>query len=253
MKMKKDTRSLVLFILMMIAAMLAGAIIAFLLIQGGELKFVQQFPRYLNHFLTVIAPWFIPGCILLLAVPAFCLYGRAEKLRRAWDGEDEAAYNKIDRILGTAMLLSSVCFQLSMLGLGIAFVYGSPVNLLVAGVSMLLSIASQVIHSNLVVKSTQKMNPEKKGCVYDPAFQKEWMSNCDEAEKKVIGEAALAAFKFLNNLSSTLWLLLIMIHLVYPMGLSPFVVLAVIQISTTVVFHSKANRLSSSVGVITRT
>ena len=47
----------------------------------------------------------------------------------------------------------------------------------------LASVAVLVVLQQKIVDLERRINPEKRGSVYDMKFQKTWMDSCDEAER----------------------------------------------------------------------
>ena len=72
-----------------------------------------------------------------------------------------------------------------------------------------------------VVDLTRRMNPEKKGSVYDMKFRKKWYDSCDEAERRRIGEASYAAYIATTYTSLGLWVVMALLNLFVPVGPLP--------------------------------
>lgn len=71
------------------------------------------------------------------------------------------------------------------------------------------------------VDLTRRMNPEKKGSVYDTRFRKKWLESCDESERRQIGEASYQAYTVTNRVCLWLWMVLVILSLVFDIGLLP--------------------------------
>lgn len=84
-----------------------------------------------------------------------------------------------------------------------------------------ISYAMMVLLSKLIVDLEKKLNPEKRGSVFDFNFQKEWEASCDEAEKQIMYKAAYQAYHAVNIACMIMWAVSFMGMLVFQAGLLP--------------------------------
>ena len=88
-----------------------------------------------------------------------------------------------------------------------------------------------------VVDLTKKINPEKRGSVYDMKFQKKWLDSCDESEQRQIGQACYKAYQAVTKVSLWLWVALMVLHFAFDTGLLPavpvLIIFGVLQITYT--------------------
>ena len=217
---------------------------------GGVLGFGAGFARRVDlksvagpavmEFLRVITPWAIPVCTVVLLGIALGYYRSARKIAAAWDGDEESAPEEADRRLSWALLLTSLTLVLDFffLAASTADFFGKrdlmPLYVVAA---FMVSCGLIIFFQQKVVDLTKRMNPEKRGSVYDMKFQNKWFQSCDEAEKKQIGQAAYRAYRITGNVCILLWLLLLISNMVFDFGLMPiFVVLVlwgVLQVTYT--------------------
>ena len=104
-------------------------------------------------------------------------------------------------------------------------------------------MAATIIGQQKIVDFEKKLNPEKRGSVYDSKFAKKWYESCDEAERSIICQAALSAYRAGNTACLILWALLIVGHMLFNSGLLPIAVVTVFWLILTLSYSLKAYRL----------
>ena len=109
---------------------------------------------------------------------------------------------------------------------------------------MLVSVALVVLAQQKTVDLTRRMNPEKQVSAYDRKFQKKWYELCDEAERAQIGQASYRAFRAVNVFCPFLWLALLLLSYVFPIGLLPMVSVLAVWAVLEVAYISECMRLS---------
>ena len=72
---------------------------------------------------------------------------------------------------------------------------------------MVLSLAAYIVVQMACVDLTRRMNPEKRGSVFDSDFRKKWMDSCDEAERMTIYRGAFSAYQAVTFTCLAVWLI----------------------------------------------
>ena len=94
------------------------------------------------------------------------------------------------------------------------------------------------------VDLTRKMNPEKRGSVYDVHFKKKWFQSCDEAEQKQIGQAAYKAFNVVNTACPIAWMVLLLLSFAFNLSiLLPAFLVCLLWLLLTVTYCLECIRL----------
>ena len=205
---RKDNRkALPKYLLLILCAALVGAALGFLAGFAGSQNLEEAAAAALDHFLEAVTPWGIPVSTLVLLSLSWSKYRSANKLFSGWDGEDEGTADRVEQALNWALLLTTLQFLLDLFFFSAAVVYWVPgrLTILVEIGCFLVSIALLIVTQQKVVDLTRRLNPEKQGSVYDLKFRKKWLSSCDEAEQKQIGQAAYKACHTLNVACPILW------------------------------------------------
>ena len=184
-----------------------------------------------NEGIVAIAPYSIWIITAVLSIAELRLYNQAHSLYTGWDGEDEQPISTAETKLSWTLLLANT-------NLVINFFFFGTIHILIrnhAITEFLFTLAGFIIGIILimivqqkVVDLTKKINPEKKGSVYDTRFRQIWMDSCDENEKILIGKASYKAFIVTSNLCIALWVILLMISSIYPIGMLPIFLVTLI-------------------------
>lgn len=222
-----NRRALPKFLIILLISGILGGAVGFFLAASDGMAWGEAVLSALNIALPAISPWGIPAATLVMFLPAVILFLKTKKLVSHGNMEDEKLLDRVNVQLDFSILLLSLLMPLNLLFLSMAVIYGmDSLVLLVVVVELILSFVGITLLQQRVVDLTRAMNPEKQGSIYDPKFQEKWVSSCDEAERKQIGEAAFHAFRMTNTACAALWLLLFFAHTVFQTGLLPiFVVL----------------------------
>ncbi|WP_300755878.1 DUF3169 family protein [uncultured Oscillibacter sp.] len=159
------------------------------------------------------------------------LYRSAAKKFAAWDGGDEDETSEsIDTALSWVLLLSAVQLLFNLFFLSAFCIYWMDRDiraLALVGV-FLLSCGFVVFAQQKAVDLTRRMNPEKRGSVYDTKFQKKWMDSCDESERRQVGQACCRAYMVSSRFCLGLWLALAILSMVFEVSILPTLVLLLV-------------------------
>lgn len=186
----------------------------------------------LTEALRVVVPWGIPVSSLVLLGIGLGLYRSAKSRYDRWDGEDEQLADSIEITLSYVLLVTALATILDFFFLSAAFLSDTP---LITALLFLASIVLVVLLQQRAVDLSRRMNPEKRGSVYDTKFQKKWMDSCDEAERAQIGQASYQAFRVTTGACLGLWVVFTVLNFSFDIGLLPalavLVVFGVLQIT----------------------
>lgn len=226
------------FVIILVSALFGGVLGFFSGLVGGT-SLPEAAAEVLNIALREFSFYGIPACAVVLLGMSLALYRRAKARFAAWDGEDEAVMDELDQTLNWCLLWTSLDLILDFFLFGAACLLlrdeSSSMRLLMVVVFFTLAIAAVTVLQQKIVDLTKKMNPEKRGSVYDIKFQKKWFESCDEAEQKQIGQAAMTAYLVTGRACLTLWVVLVVLSFVYRLSVLPiFLVMllwGVLQIS----------------------
>lgn len=195
----------------------------------------------------------VPVLYVLIMVTGlfYCFfeYHKAKKMFTDWNKEDEGILDEIDTILNKALTPSNILMVCSFFFYS-AMVYlanirvweGSKKQIFLMVFGIIIFVTDKVflfLLQKRVVDLVKKLNPEKRGDIFDTEFQKEWLASCDEAEKHIIYEASYMAYRTASTACVVLWVVTLFGILLFDTGFFPSVCVFVIWM-TMVVSYSIA-------------
>lgn len=235
---QENKKALPRFLIIMVLSLAAGVALGIVLVSLSIENAGDALAAAGAFFTGKIAPW------LLIALPvvelAVCLpiYFGAKKQLAAWDGEDETVSNQVEARLSVCIWATGMALILSLFLLA-AMISGFVGNvgterdigpaLFFTGLTVfLLTLAVSTVLQQLLVDVTKKLNPEKRGSVYDTKFQKKWLESCDEAERIIIGQCAMKAYQAVSRTCLVLWMVLALGGMFFDWGFLPAMVVCII-------------------------
>ncbi len=237
------------FLLILVASAVVGGVVGYFAAMYGLDEMTVNLEAAGLFFGMHIAPWLLVAMAVVLPIVCAALYRGAVKGIGAWDGEDEAVYGAIDKKLSLVLWLTSAGSILSFFLITAAYSGGfrtfdseDSVRLFFLSVAaFLVLMVETIVFQQKSVDAAKKMNPEKKGSVFDAKFQKKWMDSCDEAEKIMIGQCAYKAFAATNTVCVILAIVLAVCALIFDIGFLPSLAVCLIWlVNQSVYFRSAA-------------
>lgn len=242
---KSDKKALKIFIPLLIVSMIVGFASGYLgdiveanladVIAAGIVKGLVIITPYANVVMNVVA---IIICAILMADVKKCI--------KAWDGENEEEYEKIDKKLSVTSVLINIVFILSyfFFGAGFEFVlkkeYFEVINVICYFAGFIVALTGNLLIQSKVVNLYKEMNPEKQGSVYAMDFSKQWEKSCDEAERMQIYKAAFKSYNFCNTFYIFLWLLCLLGNQVWHYGIMPATVVIIVWLANFISYQAYA-------------
>ena len=241
------------FVGILLISMLVGLIIGVAVAMGGET---------LVPLLDTLAGW-LPGASIVLmvltgvvctvAALALLTAGKRQAAAARLDEEptdEDAQAAQEDRIwqadhrygLGMTVVSAEVVLSLTFFGLWAQGGAGGLVSLLVVALFFAINFSALALQGALV-RATRVLYPEKQGSVLDPKFQKEWFDSCDEAERQMIWQCGYTAMRAVSRALLVLFVVLIILGLVVPIGPVPMLVLGVLWLVQTLSYQRAALKL----------
>ncbi len=243
----ENRKALPKFTLSLLGSLLVGGVIGFAIGLSRAMGLdTAALAEGLGAILAAVTPWGIPVTSALTLGGCFFLYRSAARKFAAWDGGDEDETSEsIDAALSWVLLFSAVQLLFNLFFLSAFCVYWMDRDiraLSLVGV-FLLSCGLVVFAQQKTIDLERKMNPEKRGSVYDSKFQKKWLDSCDESERRQIGEASRRAYMVTSRVCLGLWLVLVVLSLVVEISLLPVFVLLLVWGTMQVTYTLECIRL----------
>ena len=223
---KRDNRrALPKYLLTILLCGLLGGVLGFFTGVAGAAGIEETVRRALDRVLSVCAPWGIVLSAVILLGAGWYLYAAARRRFAAWNGEDEDTMDDVERQLSWALLLTGLMSVLDFFFFAASIIYQ---RFLPDLVLFLVSVVVLVVLQQKIVDLERRINPEKRGSVYDMKFQKTWMDSCDEAERAQIGQACYRAYMAGTKTCIFLWVALLILNFVFDFGLLPIAAVLVV-------------------------
>ncbi len=170
-----------------------------------------------------------------------------------WDGEDEAVIEEIEDKLDFALIPTVIITQCDYFLLAlcayIALHYGVELKDLglicmtfIAVAILFVSIFTFVAIQKKVVDLAKKLNPEKRGDIFDMKFHKVWEASCDEAEKAKIYKSGFEAYKKGMTACQVMWVLSLLGMSSFDTGLFPSFCITVIMLVMSVTYFKECRK-----------
>ena len=242
---KRDNRkALPKYLLILFVAAIFGGVLGFAAGWMGHDSLSEAVAAAVSGFLALTAPWAIPITSAVSLAVILWMYRGAKGLFTGWDGEDDAVMDRAEEKLNWALLLATAQMILDMFFFAVAETYSGPAGGLVSVLTFLVSVFLLVCAQQKAVDLTRKMNPEKRGSVYDVHFKKKWFQSCDEAEQKQIGQAAYKAFNVMNTACPIAWMVLLLLSFAFNLSiLLPAFLVCLLWLLLTVTYCLECIRL----------
>ena len=242
---KRDNRkALPKYLLILFVAAIFGGVLGFAAGWMGHDSLSEAVAAAVSGFLALVAPWAIPITSAVSLAVILWMYRGAKGLLTGWDGEDDAVMDRAEEKLNWALLLATAQMILDMFFFAVAETYSGPAGGLVSVLTFLVSVFLLVFAQQKAVDLTRKMNPEKRGSVYDVHFKKKWFQSCDEAEQKQIGQAAYKAFNVVNTACPIAWMVLLLLSFAFNLSiLLPAFLVCLLWLLLTVTYCLECIRL----------
>jgi len=222
---KEDKKFLGKFLIILACSFLVGIAAGFgmaFLEDATELPAIIS--QWTHDALMMIAPYVSLVFVVVMGIALFVTHKKASAMAKAWDGEDEAEYEKIDNMLSNVLYALGIGTVIVYFFFAVGFeeiversVFADFCYFFGFIASLVVIIAGQ----SAIVKLTKELNPEKKGSVYDTKFIDKWEDSCDEAEKILIYKSAYKTYTKMSGLFVGLWIFCVFGNSIFQFGLMP--------------------------------
>ncbi|MEE0265429.1 MAG: DUF3169 family protein [Acutalibacteraceae bacterium] len=201
-------------------------------------------------------PW-IFACLSLIAGGINLMYYfKSKKAFNSWDGEDEESIFKIEQMISKVLIISNATLLSTFFLITIAIFFLDSKNVTLAnkiigingGITLAIFTISTLFYmliQRACIELEKKINPEKRGEVFDKNFQKDWDNSLDEAEKIMVGKAAYKSFKITNATCAIVWCIAFIAQIIYHTGVFTVLLITVIWIVSTLSYQIEAYKLEN--------
>lgn len=234
---KEDKKFLGKFLIILACSFLVG------IAAGMGMAFVQdatELPAVISgtisNVMMTIAPYASIVFIVVMGIALFLTHKKASAMAKAWDGEDEEEYQKIDNMLGNVLCALNIGTVIIYFFFAVGFediVERSTFADCCYFFGFIAALVVIIVGQSAIIKLTKEMNPEKKGSVYDVKFIDKWEDSCDEAEKILIYKSAYKTYTKMSTLFIGLWIFCVFGNSIFHFGLMPVTMVSLIWLCQT--------------------
>lgn len=237
-KEKSEKKYFLIFMVLMVLSLIGGAFV------GVLMKIIEYYIDITTDMqvrLKVVLAYLIPAVSIAANIVTFVIalvqYLRMKKKAANWDEEEEEPILEIEYKLNWPVLIANVMMICNMVLFSVGTALStvpeigedtSEVLSMVCVLNFLVSLIFEFIILKLVIDLEKKLNPEKRGSIFDVNFAKKWEESCDEAQKLISYKAGYAAYKAGNTTCMLLWLLSFVAQMMFHTGIFPVICIGII-------------------------
>lgn len=257
---QENKRAFPKFILFFALSLVVGLILGFTMSFLEFENFGALLTAFWRFFTSRLAGWLLCACPVVELAAGLPLYFSAKRQTAGWDGEDETVGDAIERKLSVCIWITSMATVLSFFlaaghfaGMAEDVLLGGhmgPVHVFLGLGAFLVNLFMTMIFQQKLVDATKQLYPEKRGSVYDFKFQKKWLNSCDEAERAIIGQCAMKAYRAMSTACLALWAVFVMAGMFFGGGFLPAMAICVVWGVGQSVYSYWAIRLSRPGGAV---
>ena len=191
--------------------------------------------------------------VLMLAtfVVSFVMYGKIKRMIRGWDEEDEDVIVDIESRITTASYLPCVIVFVGLVLFPVCIYavdrsYSNSKGMPMTIVSEVVFVVSMILYcviEKLVIDEEKKLNPEKKGNIFDINFRRDWEKSSDEAELIAIAKSSKKGFMAGIKVGFVMWMLMFVSMFAFDTGVMPIVAVGLVLIVMYVAYCREFVRL----------
>ena len=242
---RENKQALPKYILFLLGCMVLGVIMGMVSFWAEENGAGNRLLLTMQSFLSVAPAFLMPCLCALILIPSVIVMKKVKTMWGSWDGEDDCLPDAVEEKLNKLLFLQNITAPLAFLTMTLDMVWDKElVSSSITLVSFFLYLVLLLLLQKQAVDFLKRMNPEKRGSIYDLKFQTKWLDSCDEAEKKQMGEAALFAVQSMMTIYPITWCVLMFLGKIFGFGSMPSAVTIVLWAIQIILFQVKEMQLS---------
>lgn len=241
----ENLRALPKFLLLLAAAVIVGVVVGVLAAFTNATSFPDGVRAALGWFFTNCTAYVLAALAAVIVIVGARTVVCGKKQLAALGDEDEG-FRAVDRTLSIGLNIINAAFIPAYFFFGALLCYLEPMpdwQSMLGLVSFVAVLAAAIVFQQRIVDLTKKLYPEKRGSVYDFKFQDKWYGSCDEAERAVIAQAAMASQKATTRACLVLWVAFVVTHIFFQTGLLPIFAVSVIWFVSFLTYAARAAKL----------
>lgn len=249
-KKKDNIRIYVIFVLLILTSLLGGFFVGrFASENKEELTGIDW--KNIWKMIADTLPIVYGILVSVTFIVVFVMYGHIRQLVRAWDGENEAEVDVIERRITVAsfipclvVFIGFILFPTCIYALDRTYNDGK--GEIFFAVSELVFIGSIVLYcmaEKLVIDEEKQLNPEKNGNIFDIHFRRDWEKSSDEAELIMIAKSSKNGFMAGIKTGFIIWIFMFVCMFIFDTGVLPIVAVGAVLLVMYVAYGREFMKL----------
>ncbi len=249
-KNKSNTKIYLVFAVIIVASLVGGFFAGKLVgASKGSLNEIDW--NNIWAFMADTLPIVYGVLVLAAFVAIFVMYGKVKHAIGIWDGDNEDAIVDIERRITRVSFLPCVVIFVGMVLFPVCIyaiekAYGGSKGMHMTIVTELVFLGSLVLYcviEKLVIDEEKKLNPEKRGNIFDIHFKRDWEKSSDEAELIAVAKSSKKGFRAGIKAGLTVWVVTFICMFAFDTGVMPIVAVGVILLVMYVAYGREFSRL----------
>ena len=244
----ENRKALPKFFLLLALSVLAGLAVGIAGASAAHGGWQDGFRAALIRFFAAASPLCLAACCLVILFVGLSSVRRGKQQLAALTDDDQSL-RRADQTLSSGLSVSGLTLPVSFFFFGALFCSMEELTSLqfwFGLAAFAANLAVSGIMQQKLVDLAKRLYPEKHGSVYDLKFQKIWYASCDEAERALIAQAALRAYRVTGGLCLFLWVAFIVTQLIFQTGLLPIFTVSLIWLVSLAVYNVTAQKIERS-------
>lgn len=186
-----------------------------------------------------------------LFVVTFVMYGKIKAAVKAWDGDDEDAIDAIERKITiasflpcmaafTGFLVFPLCIYADERTGGAAKITWSAI---LSELIFMVTLVLYCVAEKLLVDEEKRLNPEKKGNIFDVNFRRDWEQSSDEAELIMAARSSKKGFMAGIKACFVLWVITFVCMFAFDTGVLPVAAVSIVLVVMYVAYGAALVKL----------
>lgn len=203
------------------------------------------------RLISVTLPIVYTVAMAALFIVTFVMYGRIKSAVKAWDGDEEDVIDGIERKITlasflpcmaafTGFLVFPICiYAAERTGGAAKFTWYAILSELIFMVTFVLYCVAE----KLLVDEEKRLNPEKKGNIFDVNFRRDWEQSSDEAELIMAARSSKKGFMAGIKACFVLWVITFVCMFAFDTGVLPVASVSIVLVVMYVAYGAALVKL----------
>ncbi len=234
------------FTFKLVCSLVAGFVLGIIACIPNLETIYRSLPDMLTIGLQTILPFLMAIFSILLPSIGLGIFHSCTKKYREDMPEEEL--DRLEYDLNAPLIISSISLILSFVCMGCLMAYvpkytqksSTAVLPLLCAAIFIIGMVLVFVLQKKAVDFEKKLNPEKRGDVFDTNFTEVWEASCDEAEQLMIYKCTRKAYLTGKKTCNALWIICGFTSMIFDTGVFPILIVGIIWLSLQISYFRTA-------------